>query len=73
MTYGGRELSNHLTPAEISTMLGVSDRDVIRLCNQESVPIYNGRIDKNLLIASLRESDYPLPETTEPVLRRLFA
>lgn len=66
-------MSNHLTPAEISTLLGVSDRDVVRLCNRESVPIYNGRIDKNLLIASLRESDYPLPETAAPVLRRLFA
>lgn len=62
-------MANHLTPQELSTLLGMSHKDVVRLCRQEAVPIYNGRVDKMLFLHSLQEIDYPLPETAAPLLR----
>ena len=41
-------MANHLTPEELSAELGI-DRDVIiKLCIEEGVPIYHGKIDKHL-------------------------
>ncbi len=41
-------MANHLTPEELSVELGI-DRDVIiKLCIDEGVPIYQGKIDKHL-------------------------
>jgi len=41
-------MANHLTPEELSVELGI-DRDVIiKLCIEEGVPIYQGKIDKHL-------------------------
>jgi hypothetical protein len=46
-------LANHLTPEELSKELGI-DRDlVIRVCIEESIPIYHGKIDKTLFQAHL--------------------
>ena len=41
-------MANHLTPEELSKELGLTRDDVIRLCVEEGVPIYQGRIDKYL-------------------------
>jgi hypothetical protein len=46
-------VANHLTPEELSKELGIDRIDVIRLCVQESVPIYQGKIDKMLFRAPL--------------------
>ena len=46
-------MANHLTPEELSKELGMDQQDVIRVCVQEGVPIYNGKIDKTLFQASL--------------------
>ena len=46
-------MANHLTPEELSKELGIDQQDVIRVCVQEGVPIYHGKIDKTLFQASL--------------------
>jgi bifunctional DNase/RNase len=46
----------HLTPAELAREKGMRPRDVIDLCLKTGVPIYEGRIDRTLLEATLRAS-----------------
>jgi hypothetical protein len=46
-------MANHLTPEELSKELGIERQEVIRLCIEESVPIYQGKIDKTLFQAQL--------------------
>jgi hypothetical protein len=46
-------MANHLTPEELSKELGIDRQEVIRLCIEESVPIYHGKIDKTLFAAQL--------------------
>jgi hypothetical protein len=47
-------MANHLTPEELSKELGMDRQEVIRLCLQEGVPIYQGKIDKTLFQAHLQ-------------------
>jgi hypothetical protein len=47
-------MANHLTPEELSKELGIDRQEVIRLCVQEGVPIYQGKIDKTLFTAQLQ-------------------
>jgi hypothetical protein len=47
-------MANHLTPEELSKELGIDRAEVIRLCLQEGVPIYHGKIDKTLFAAQLQ-------------------
>ena len=47
-------MANHLTPEELSKELGIDRQEVIRLCLQEGVPIYQGKIDKTLFQAQLQ-------------------
>ena len=42
-------MANHLTPDE----LGIDRDEVIRICLEEHVPIYHGKIDKTLFQAQL--------------------
>ena len=44
----------HFTPAELAREHGLRPREVIDLCLRTGVPIYQGRIDRTLLEASLR-------------------
>ena len=46
-------MANHLTPEELSKELGIEQQEVIRVCVQEGVPIYHGKIDKFLFQAQL--------------------
>ena len=41
-------MANHLTPEELSKELGLDRQEVIRVCVEEGVPIYQGKIDKYL-------------------------
>jgi hypothetical protein len=41
-------MANHLTPEELSKELGLDRQEVIRVCLEEGVPIYQGKIDKYL-------------------------
>jgi hypothetical protein len=47
-------MPNHLTPEELSKELGINRDDVIRLCVEEGVPIYHGKIDRFLFEAQLK-------------------
>ena len=49
-------MANHLTPDELSKELGIDRQDVIRVCIEEGVPIYQGKIDKTLFQAQLERS-----------------
>ena len=46
-------MANHLTPDELSKELGIDRQEVIRVCIEEGVPIYQGKIDKTLFAAQL--------------------
>jgi hypothetical protein len=45
----------HLTPTELARESGLERRAVITKCMELGVPIFDGRIDKTLFEASLRE------------------
>jgi hypothetical protein len=47
-------MANHLTPEELSRELGIDRQEIIRLCIQEGVPIYHGKIDRYLFETQLR-------------------
>ena len=47
-------MANHLTPEELSKELGIDRQEVIRVCVEEGVPIYQGKIDKTLFQAQLQ-------------------
>jgi hypothetical protein len=52
-------MANHLTPEELSKELNIDREAIIRLCVQEGVPIYHGKIDKTLFAAQLQVSGAP--------------
>lgn len=47
-------MANHLTPEELSKELGIERDEIIKVCLEESVPIYQGKIDKALFQAQLQ-------------------
>ena len=52
-------MPNHLTPEELSKEMGLEREQIIRLCVQEGVPIYQGKIDKHLFQAQLQAMHVP--------------
>jgi hypothetical protein len=52
---GENALANHLTPTELAREAGMDRREVISKCMEMGVPIFQGRIDKTLFLASLRD------------------
>ena len=55
----------HLTPTELAREVGLERRDVIEKCMEMGVPIFQGRIDKTLFLASLSQHTSSSP--AEPV------
>ncbi len=49
-------MATHLTPTELAREAGMHRREVITKCMQLGVPIFQGRIDKTLFLASLAQS-----------------
>jgi deoxyhypusine synthase len=47
-------MPNHLTPEELSKELNMDRDSIIKLCIEEGVPIYHGKIDKTLFQAQLQ-------------------
>jgi len=47
-------MANHLTPTELAREAGIGRREVLSKCVENGVPIFKGRIDKNLFLASIR-------------------
>lgn len=52
-------MANHLTPTELAREAGLGRREVLSKCIENGVPIFKGRIDKNLFLASIRKSPSP--------------
>ena len=48
-------MANHLTPTELAREAGMDRRDVIEKCLEMGVPIFHGRIDKTLFMATMSE------------------
>jgi hypothetical protein len=55
----------HLTPTELARESGLERREVIVKCMELGVPIFQGRIDKTLFLASLDETTMAPAETRE--------
>jgi hypothetical protein len=55
-------MPNHLTPEELSKELGIDRQEVIRVCVEEGVPIYQGKIDKWLFQAQLAATGTAQPQ-----------
>lgn len=49
-------MANHLTPTELARETGLDRRDVISKCMELGVPIFHGRIDKTLFMATLGQA-----------------
>ena len=48
-------MANHLTPTELAREVGLGRTEVFAKCMELGVPIFKGRIDKSLFLASLRQ------------------
>ena len=48
-------MANHLTPDELADEVEMKRQEVIARCVQMGIPIFHGRIDKTLFMASLRQ------------------
>ncbi len=46
-------MANHLTPDELAKEMGMDREQVIRICVEEGVPIYHGKVDKTLFQATV--------------------
>lgn len=55
-------MANHLTPEELAQELGMDREAIIKLCIEEGVPIYQGKIDKHLFQAQLQASRAPVAQ-----------
>ncbi len=51
----------HLTPTELARETGLDRRDVIEKCVELGVPVFQGRIDKTLFMASLHQQSAERP------------
>jgi hypothetical protein len=49
----------HLTPTELAREAGLERKEVISKCMELGVPIFQGRIDKTLFLASLGQRSAP--------------
>ena len=59
-------MANHLTPTELAREAGLERREVISKCVELGVPIFQGRIDKSLFLATLRDAtSTPQPATAQ--------
>ncbi|MCB0864277.1 MAG: hypothetical protein KDB58_01065 [Solirubrobacterales bacterium] len=52
-------MANHLTPTELASEVNMKRQEVIARCVEMGVPIFHGRIDKTLFIASLQQLSQP--------------
>jgi hypothetical protein len=49
-------VSNHLTPTELARESGLERKEVLSKCVEMGIPVFQGRIDKSLFLASLQDS-----------------
>ena len=58
-------MANHLTPTELAREAGMDRREVISKCMEMGVPIFQGRIDKTLFLASLKQIQAKPPQAAK--------
>ena len=58
-------MANHLTPTELAREAGMHRQEVIVKCMELGVPIFQGRIDKTLFIASVEDAQRRQEVTAE--------
>lgn len=56
-------MANHLTPDELAKELNMDRETIIRLCINEGVPIYHGKIDKHLFQAQMQAVGMPVAQS----------
>ena len=61
-------MANHLTIDELSSLLGLKEREIVRICQKEAIPIYQGRVDKMLFVRTMRAGGYHLSEPAQGLL-----
>jgi hypothetical protein len=54
-------MANHLTPTELAREAGLGRREVLSKCLEMGIPVFQGRIDKSLFLASIRQQPRPAP------------
>jgi hypothetical protein len=52
-------MANHLTPTELAREAGIGRKEVLLKCIEMGVPIFKGRIDKSLFLASIGQTSKP--------------
>lgn len=52
-------MANHLTPTELAREAGLGRREVLSKCLENGIPIFKGKIDKSLFLASVRRPAAP--------------
>jgi hypothetical protein len=55
-------MANHLTPTELAREAGIGRREVLSKCLETGVPIFKGRIDKSLFLASIKQGPKPVQQ-----------
>jgi hypothetical protein len=60
-------MANHLTPTELAREAGMERRDVLAKCMELGVPVFHGRIDKTLFMATLSEQGHTFPDMSREV------
>jgi hypothetical protein len=55
-------MANHLTPEELSSEIGMDRDAIIKICIEEGVPIYQGKIDKHLFQAQMQALGMPIAQ-----------
>jgi hypothetical protein len=58
-------MANHLTPDELALAIGMKPDRLVRYCREQSIPIYQGRVDKTLVLTSLLETGHRFPNDTD--------
>ncbi|MGE4426076.1 MAG: hypothetical protein AB7G37_06470 [Solirubrobacteraceae bacterium] len=53
-------MANHLTPEELADARGVDRTEIIAMCIQHGVPIYQGKIDRWLYEVAVRGQTPPV-------------
>lgn len=49
-------MGNHVTPTELAREAGLERKEVLSKCLELGVPVFHGRIDKSLFLASIKQS-----------------
>jgi hypothetical protein len=58
-------MANHLTPTELAREAGLERKEVITKCLELGVPIFQGRIDKSLFLATLQQMGAPQAQSAQ--------